>query len=170
MNGFLARLSMLLLLLATFCGITLTAFVALSAFMRYAMNEPFAFTEEFVGLLFAALVFLALPYVTLQCKHIQVTLVTDLFPPRLRRFTDVVSHLLVLLFCLWFGTYAFDFAYFSFELHSSTDLAGITLWPWMGTMVLASLLMGIFSAVLIIRRCSPLAAAVHDADPHMGKN
>src|SRR5690606_27234747 len=122
----------------------LTAFVALSAIMRYVVHAPFAFTEELVGLLFAALVFLALPYVTLQRKHIEVTLVTDLFSAPVRRIADITAHLLVLIFCLWFGKYAFEFVLFSFELRSSTDLAGITLWPWMGTMVLACLLMGIF--------------------------
>jgi TRAP-type C4-dicarboxylate transport system permease small subunit len=142
----------MLLALATTAGVILTVFVALSAVMRYVVGSPFAFTEELVGLLFSVLVFLSLPYVTLQRKHIEVTIVTDHYRARLRRFTDIAAHLLVVLFFIWFGKYAFDFALFSFELNSRTDLSGISLWPWMSAMVVASVLSGIGAAVHIFRR------------------
>lgn len=145
------RVATFLMILATGCGVALTGFVALSAIMRYVFRSPFAFTEELVGLLFAALVFLALPFITLNRKHIHVTLLSDLFPKKIQRLTNIAGDLLVLLFCVWFGSFAFDFAYFSFELGARTDLSRIILWPWMALIVLASFLMGVYSIVHLIR-------------------
>lgn len=151
MVSHLTRLSHFLLILATLSGGVLTIFVALSAIMRYAIGEPFGFTEELVGLLFSALVFLALPYVTLYRRHICITLITDLFPRKVRRVADALGDLLVVLFAAWFGYYAYDFAAFSYSLGSRTDLADILLWPWMSLMVVAMVLMIIVSLVLAVR-------------------
>ena len=143
------RLCTLLLICATSCGVALTVFVALSAIMRYVLGSPFAFTEELVGLLFSALVFLALPYVSVQRSHISIGLMTDRYSPALQRLALIVSNLLVLLFCIWFGYYAFDFTQFSYQLGARTDLAGIRMWPWMGLMVLASVLMGLVALLFL---------------------
>src|SRR5690606_1422805 len=121
----------------------------------YALGKPFSFTEELVGLLFSALVFLALPYVTIYRRHICITLLTDLFPPAVRRITDMLGDLLIALYGIWFGYYAYEFTAFSFELGSRTDLASITLWPWMSLMVLASALIAIASVLLAHRHLAP---------------
>jgi len=136
-----------LLRLSTCFGIVLTLFVALSAVMRYVVGAPLPFTEELVGLFFSALIFLALPYVTLHRQHIEVTLLTDRFPPALRRWTDRVANGLVILFAVWFGTYAFDFVLVSYQVQARTDIAGIVLWPWMALIVLACVLMAGFTLV-----------------------
>lgn len=151
-------LSAALLHLATLCGIALTSFVALSAVMRYVAGKPFAFTEELVGLLFCALVFLALPAVTLRRQHIEVTLLRDCFGPRARQLCDIAARLLTVLFALWFGWYALDFALISYQLTSRSDMAGMLLWPWMSLIVLACALMAWF--VLI----GPARNAADDAE------
>lgn len=151
----LARLSRLLVVLATISGIALTIFVALSSIMRYVVGEPFGFTEELVGLLFAALVFLTLPYITVYRRHINISLITELFPSRARRIADMAGDLLTAVFGIWFGYYAFDFAAFSRSLGSRSDIAGITLWPWMSLMVMASVLIAIASVMLAYRRTPP---------------
>jgi len=151
----LARACRLLVMLATISGIALTIFVALSAIMRYALGEPFSFTEELVGLLFSALVFLALPYVTVYRRHICITLLTGLFSPAWRRIADMAADLFIALYSVWFGYYAYQFAAFSFDLGSRSDLAGITLWPWMGLMAAASALMAIASVLLALRGSPP---------------
>jgi TRAP-type C4-dicarboxylate transport system permease small subunit len=132
---------------ATAAGILLAAFVALAAFMRYFVGAPFAFTEEFVGLLFSAMVFLALPYCTYAGQHIRVTLLTDNLPQRAQRHAAIASTLLTIAFCAVFGWLAFDFAWTSFNLRARTDIGRLVLWPWMGTMALACLFMAI--AVLL---------------------
>ena len=115
-----------LLYVATAAGILVTVFVALSSMMRYAIGKPFAYTEELVGLLFATMVFLSLPYCTLRRRHIEVTLLTDR----------------LLLFCIWYGTFAWEFVAVSWQLHSKSDMGGILLWPWMASMFVACVLIG----------------------------
>ena len=131
-----------LLYVATAGGILITVFVALSSMMRYAIGKPFAFTEELVGLLFSTMVFLSLPYCTLRRRHIEVTLLTDRFPPALRRVSALTSALLVLLFCIWYGTFAWEFVLVSWQLHSKSDMGGILLWPWMASMFVSCVLIG----------------------------
>ena len=130
-----------LLHVATAAGILLTAFVALSSFMRYLMGQPFPFTEELVGLLFVAFVFLALPGATVRRRHIEVTLVTDLLSARLRRGARALGHVLVVVFCVWYGRYAWDFIALSSQLGSRSDIGGLLLWPWMALMLVAPVLM-----------------------------
>jgi TRAP-type C4-dicarboxylate transport system permease small subunit len=132
-----------LLYVATAAGALLTAFVALSAFMRYLLGKPFGFTEELVGLLFSAMVYLSLPYCTVRRRHIEVTLITDRLPPPMRRIMGVVSALLVLVFCGWYGAFAWDFVEVSWRLHSRSDIGGMALWPWMATMLVTCVFMAL---------------------------
>jgi len=147
-TGFVARF---LVYVATAAGILLSAFVALSAFMRYLIGTPFAFTEETVGLLFSAMVFLALPYCTYSASHIRVTLVTDHLPPAWQRRATLVSTLLTIVFALVYGWFAFEFAWTSFELNARSDIGRMPLWPWMMAMPAACAVMGI-AALLRQRR------------------
>jgi TRAP-type C4-dicarboxylate transport system permease small subunit len=131
-----------LLYIATAAGMLVTAFVALSSIMRYVIGQPFAYTEELVGLLFATMVYLSLPYCTMHRRHIEVTILTDMFPPAIRRLADVGAALLVLVFCGWYGSFAWEFVSVSWRLHSTSDIGGILLWPWMSSMLAACALIG----------------------------
>ncbi|MEO8134296.1 MAG: TRAP transporter small permease subunit [Betaproteobacteria bacterium] len=126
-----------LLYTATAASIALTALVALSAIMRYLIGSPFAFTEELVGLLFVAMVFPSLPYCTMRRSHIAVTLVTERLPARARFAAAVVADLLTLLFCGWFGVFAWGFVATTWRVKSRTDFGGILLWPWMAMMLVS---------------------------------
>lgn len=163
----LERLSRALLVCAACCGITLTGFVALSAIMRYAIGEPFAFTEELVGLLFSALVFLALPYVSVYQRHINISLFTNTYGPVAQRVAQGVANVLIVLFCLWFGYYSFEFTYVSYMLSARTDLADLLVWPWSGLTVVASVLMG--AAALVHLLCSGALTQVDDTAGPQGE-
>ena len=128
---------------ATAAGICLAAFVALSAFMRYLVGSPFAFTEETVGLLFSAMVFLSLPYCTHAGTHIRVTLVTDHLPASWRKRTAMASTIFAVVFCAIYGYWAFDFAWTSLMLNARSDIGRIPLWPLMMAMPFACLVMGL---------------------------
>lgn len=141
-----------LVYLATAAGIGLTAFVALSAFMRYFVGAPFAFTEETVGLLFSAMVFLSLPYCTHAGTHIRVTLLTDHLPPAWQRRMAMVSTVLTFCFCSVYGYWAFDFAWTSLMLNAKSDIGRITLWPWMMAMPFACAVMGL---ACVLRQLAP---------------
>jgi TRAP-type C4-dicarboxylate transport system permease small subunit len=136
---------------ATTAGILLSAFVALSAFMRYLVGAPFAFTEEFVGLLFSAMVFLALPYCSHAGQHIRVTLLTDHLPPSWRRYSSFASTLFTILFCILFAWISFDFTWTSYVLGARSDIGRLLLWPWMATMPLACLFMAIAAFLHALR-------------------
>ncbi len=138
---------------STLCGISLTVFVTLSSLMRYFIGVPFSFTEELVGLLFSALVFLALPYVTLKGEHIEVSLLTEMLPDHLKQVAYLISQILIIFFCIWFGYFAFDFAMFSLELGSRSDMANLPLWPWMSLMVSSCFLMGVFTFLRLFKHC-----------------
>jgi TRAP-type C4-dicarboxylate transport system permease small subunit len=148
------RVGDVLLYAATIAGVALTAFVALSAFMRYFVGEPFSFTEPLVGLLFCAMVFLSLPYCTVRRRHIEVTLLTDRMSPAWRRAMGVLSGMLMIVFCVWFGIYAWDFAQVSYRLNSKSDFGNLPLWPWMGLIVVSCA--GMVAAILALWRAKRL--------------
>jgi TRAP-type C4-dicarboxylate transport system permease small subunit len=140
-----------MLYVATAAGILLTWFVAIAAIMRYVVGSPFPFTEEVVGLLFVIMVFLTLPYCSVENQHIRVTIVSDRLTGRWRTLSALGAVGCALIFCASYGYYAFNFAALSFWLNSTSDIGRFTLWPWMATMPLAALLMAI-AAVLAYRR------------------
>lgn len=144
--------SKILLFLSALAGILMTIFVSLSAIMRYVIGKPFGFTEELVGLLFAALVFLALPYVTARRNHIEIALIFDLLPKFMGRILYAIGSVLAAVYMLWFGYFAFDFTYFSYLIGSSSDLGNITLWPWMGLMVVSSALVAFILILQIFKK------------------
>lgn len=123
---------------ATFCGIAMTLAVCASAFMRYVLADPVPFTQELVGLLFAALVFLAMPDVSEAEQHLSVDILTNLYPRKLKEVAMLVRHLLTLIFLGWFTYYAAEFVMTSYDLDSSTDIMHWTLWPWMAVMPLGT--------------------------------
>ncbi len=129
-----------LLYIATAAGMLVAAFVALSSAMRYVLGQPFPYTEELVGLLFSSMIYLSLPYCTMHRRHIEVTLITDQYPPAIRRWSEIASALLVLLFCGWYGRFAWEFVSTSWRLHVRSDMGDILLWPWMASMLAACVL------------------------------
>lgn|SRR5690625_3803755 len=145
-------ISKVLLMLSAFSGVLMTLLVSLSAVMRYIVGRPFAFTEELVGLLFSALVFLALPFVTAYREHIEITLIFDLLPKKMQSYLYSLGVLLASLYMLWFGYFAFDFAQFSFVIKSTSDLGSITLWPWMGLMFVSSVLVSFILILLLFSK------------------
>ena len=149
---FLERVTRLLMFVGALAGILLTCFVVLSSVMRYLVKAPFPFTEELVGLLFSAMIFLTLPYCTVKESHVCVTLVRDMLGGTLRRMADLAAAFFMVAFAAIFGILSYDFAAFSYELNSATEMGGIILFPWMGLMPLASVLMAVVAVFLIVRR------------------
>lgn len=136
---------------ATIAGIILTFFVAIASVMRYLVGSPFAFTEEIVGLLFTAMVFLALPYCTLHGKQIEVTFVVERLPLTWRRVSAAAALLFTFAFCLSFGYFSYEFTETSFAVNARSDMGRILLWPWMATMPIACVLVAV-AAFLRFRR------------------
>ncbi len=128
----LDRLTKVLLYVATLCGMAIVVFVAFSTIRRYVFGNPLRVTEEIVGLLTITLVFLPLPYLTVQAGHINVTAIHDLFPANVRKALQVTGTFIAIIFCIVFGLVSFNFAYESYVFGSATDVTGLLLYPWMG--------------------------------------
>ena len=124
-------------------------FVVLSSFMRYVLGAPFSFTEDFVGLLFCAIVFLVLPSVQEKGRHI----VVDLFSYPLRHWFGKLQLLgrsaMILLFAVWFGREAFLFAQYAYQNGSKTLVADIPIYPWVAVLTLSVAIMGL----LALKQC-----------------
>ena len=144
-----------LMRVAAVAGAAMGGFVALSAIMRYVLGSPYRFTEELVGLLFAAMVFLTLPYCASMSRHIRVTLVRDLQPGWARAASDIVAALAIIVFAVIFAHLSWDFTALSYRLRSVTDMAGLLVYPWMALMPIG---IGLLGVVVTVRTLSALFA------------
>lgn len=142
-----------LMYLAAVALLLMTIFVVLSSVMRYLAGSPFRFTEELVGLLFAAMAFLVWPFSALRGRHIRVTILSERLPPPLRRAANLISTILVVVCCLVFGVQSFDFAAFSYKIRAVSDASGLILFPWMGLMPLVMALFGVTVILDEVVRC-----------------
>ncbi len=130
----------------------MTVLVVLSSLMRYLVGSPFRFTEEIVGLLFAAMAFLVWPLSTLRGDHIAVTFMSERLPTWTRPLTKALSALAMLVFCAIFGRESYEFAVFTLQLGGKSDVAEINFFPWMILMAIVCVLMVV---AVIIRSVSP---------------
>ncbi|ROP99476.1 TRAP-type C4-dicarboxylate transport system permease small subunit [Stella humosa] len=144
-----------LLWIGVVAGMLMTTFVVLASVMRYFVGAPFRFTEELVGLLFVAVAFIGLPWATLHNRHLRITLIPDKLPPAVRRITDKVAALLVIVFCAVFAAQSWEFAAFSLSLNARSDMGGIPLFPWMALMPIMCAAAGIGMLVRWVRGPSP---------------
>lgn len=144
---------------AAVVAIMMALFVVLSSTMRYLVGAPFAFTEEIVGLLFIALIFLGFPACTLRQKHIRVTIVPDLLPPRLRSLVDRVANVLLVVFCAWYGYLTLDYMNIAIALEARSAGSRLLLWPWTAVLPFSCLLAGLAGLIRVI------VPAEHSASP-----
>jgi TRAP-type C4-dicarboxylate transport system permease small subunit len=119
--------------------------VAGSAIMRYVFGSPFRFTEEIVGLLFAAMAFFSIAYCALCDREIKVDIIYESISKPLQRAGQFIAAIARLIFAVWIGLLVYDFASLSFRIGSRTDMTGIILWPWMS--LFAIVVVGIIVSV-----------------------
>lgn len=126
--------------LATAALVAMTVLVVLSSVMRYFVGAPFRFTEEFVGLLFAAMAFLVWPLATLRNEHIEASFISSRLPERAQPFLRAISAAAMIAFCIIFGWHAYEFAALSLKLDARSDVADLSLFGWMAVMSLICVL------------------------------
>lgn len=144
------RLATVLSYIAAGLAVAMFAFVTLSSIMRYVIGSPFSFTEELVGLLFTAMIFAGLPVITLRQKHICVTIVPDLLPPRGKDIMQRLAHLLIFAFCLWFGKLTWDYLQTTIALDARSAGSRLILWPWTAVLPLSCALAGLAALFRVI--------------------
>jgi TRAP-type C4-dicarboxylate transport system permease small subunit len=143
LNKALGLLSRVMIVLSTAAGVLMAGVIVASSAMRYLAGAPLAYQEELVGLLFVALVFLALPHCALKDENICVTLARELLPLRAQRIAEFIGDLCVVVFAAVFGLLAWDFTKVSFEVGARSEVANLTLFPWMILMPVGAWAMGV---------------------------
>ncbi len=141
MNTVLTAICRLSTAVAVVLIAVMAGFVVLSSVMRYAVGAPFHFTEEIVGLLFCAMVFLVLPGVQLRRQHIKVDILTDRFGGRAGKLQQLSALALTIVFGAAFGWEAYDYFAYVYARQSLTYIGDIPLYPWVGIIFGAVILM-----------------------------
>jgi len=126
-------------LLATAAGVMVIILIGASVVMRRLANAPFRFTEELVGLLVTAIVFLALPLVTLQARHVHVQIAVNALPAGTRRWVGRVAGVLGSLFCLWIVMLSVPWLEFAVDRMIRTEVSRLLLYPWMALLPISLL-------------------------------
>lgn len=150
-EALLKSLSKYLVYVATAAAVALTGFVILSSFMRHLLGKPFHFTEELVGLLFLAMVFLTFPFATCNRHHISVTLVTHLLPATGRKIAAVFGSLVFIAFTTWFFLESYKFTAFSHSIGARSEQSELLMSPWMAIMPITIGLVTVLAVVQLIR-------------------
>ncbi len=140
-----------LAVLAAACAFGMVALVVLSVAMRHMANAPFRFTEELVGLLLCATLFLALPQVTLSGSHVRVDLLRRYLGPRGGAILGVLATAVMVAFCLWFTIEAMPWLDFAFRRSLKSEASRLLLYPWMATVPLSLALSGLCALYRLAR-------------------
>ena len=145
--GHLARLCYALaaLALAAIVGI-----IVASVVMRRLAGSPLYYTEDLVGLLLGASLFLALPMVTMQASHVRVTFLASFLSERGRSVLAVAAGIVTLAFCGWFLVEAIPWIEFAFKRNIKTEAASLRLGPWMAVLPVSIALCALMTLVRVI--------------------
>ena len=138
------------------CGLTaIVGLIITSVVLRKLFNAPLYFSEEIVGLLMSACLFLALPMVTLQSKHVRVSVVANFVETRNRRLGAALSCLAAgvgVACCAWLIVEAVPWLEFAINLNLKTETSRVLLAPWMAALPVSVALTGVIFAMHLIER------------------
>jgi TRAP-type C4-dicarboxylate transport system permease small subunit len=137
--------------LAALAGLCMVVMVSVGVVMRYFLNSPLNFTEEVVGLLLSASLFLMLPYLTLHDKHVQITLLTQHPSEQVRWSLKILKQLVTLAFFTWMFYETVPWLKFAIRLNLKTEISRLSLLPWMAILPISFLLTGIISLLCLWR-------------------
>ena len=109
----------------------MTALIVVSSSLRYFVGAPVNFTEELAGLLACTAAMLAMPLALVRGEHIRIGLVVDRLRGSWRRVADFAGIATAAVFLVIFGLESADAVRFSIRFNARSEVASLTLWPWM---------------------------------------
>lgn len=136
--------------LAALAGVVITVIINLSVVRRYLLESPLSFSDELSSLLFSSWVLLAIPFLFAFDKNIRVMLIVENYPPRMRSLVERFSDLLIIAFFLILGSYSLSDVMFVHRIKASTDVAEISIAPWMAMLPLSCFLSALVVAARIV--------------------
>ena len=147
------RLGLMAQVFLALSGLALTAIVGLivaGVVMRRVVGSPLFYTEELVGLLLCAALFLALPMVTVRAQHVRVTLLAQALGPRGQKVLAVAGGLVTLVFCAWYLMEAWPWLEFALKRGIRTEAAGLRLWPYMAVPLMSIALCALLVLIRVV--------------------
>lgn len=157
--------STFLLHLATGFLLLMTALVVTASFMRYIVGRPFAFTEELVALLYMAMVFLAVPIVTMRHRHVAISVLPSRVMTLLRHPFRLAACVAMIAFCTWFAIAAYGFVEQSYNFNSHTEQVEFLLWPWMAIIPAMMGFMAVISLLHLVQSATGEDTGAEDETP-----
>jgi TRAP-type C4-dicarboxylate transport system permease small subunit len=145
--GHLARLFYALSALAM---VLIVGIIVASVVARRVVGSPLYYTEELVGLLLSASLFLALPMVTREASHVRVTFLASFLSDRGRTFLAVFAGIVTLAFCGWFLLEAIPWLEFAFRRRIRTEASSLRLAPWMAVLPVSIALCALMVLVRVV--------------------
>ncbi|MCR8826670.1 TRAP transporter small permease [Pseudosulfitobacter koreensis] len=117
--------------------IVIVGLVTTSVIMRRVAGSPLHITEDVVGLLLSAMLFLGLPLVTLRAQHVRVSIVSNALEPRFGGAVHVAAVLVGMTFFGWIFIKAMPWLEFAWQRNLKTETARLLLYPWMTALPLS---------------------------------
>jgi TRAP-type C4-dicarboxylate transport system permease small subunit len=124
----LAAIERALTVIAVVFLFVIMVLVVADVFMRYAVNRPFSFTYDLIGLyLLAGVFFLTLSDALREHAHVGVDILLHRFSPAGRRLSEIVTALVGLFVFVLISKVGFDRALDNYQ--QNDVLAGAIPWP-----------------------------------------
>ena len=131
-------------LVVRWLGLMLSLVVIWEVVSRYLFNKPTIWAFDTAMMLTSIMFLLGGAYVLKLGAHIQVDVIYDLLPFKLRRVIDIVFYVVFFFpFCLvmvWYGAKATHMSWVAEEISNSSQW-GETIWWWKGMIPLSFLLL-----------------------------
>jgi TRAP-type C4-dicarboxylate transport system permease small subunit len=138
----------------------LVVLVTTDVVLRYVFDAPLQWARDVSGLLLLMSIAAALPYAWDRAYHIRMEVIYDRFPPRMRRYVDVLSAVAGVIF---FGLMAVQAAaYVPFMIRTGETGEDLLwpLWPYMA-------FLSVCAALTVLRLvANPSMSAAHAAAAH----
>lgn len=124
----LGALERMLTVIAVVFLFVIMLLVVADVFMRYALNRPFSFTYDLIGLyLLAGVFFFTLSDALREHAHVGVDILLSRFSPAGRRLSEIITALAGLFVFVLICKVGFERALENYEQHDV--LAGAIPWP-----------------------------------------
>ena len=164
----LEGLALAMAVLAALCMVGIVALITTSVVMRRFAATPLHITEDVVGLLLSAALFLALPLVTLRSRHVRVSIVANALQARFSWAVHSAAMLVGLLFFGWIFIEALPWLDFAWRRNLKTETARVLLYPWMAVLPLSVGLTGVIFAARLAGLLDRERHAAVEALPDIG--
>ncbi len=130
-------LALAMALLASLAMVGIVAIIVTGVTMRRFFNTPLHITEDVVGLMLSAVLFLGLPLVTLRSQHVRVSIVAEALKARFDTAMRIAAMLVGVLFFGWILLESIPWFEFAWKRGLKTETARLLLYPWMAVLPLS---------------------------------